>query len=297
MTNYLQAIKTRTSVRTYASKPLEGDIRTTLETLCREEAVGPFGNTVRLKLLDLGTLPQKELRSLGTYGTIRGANLYILAAVKEEKGGLEDVGFCLEKVILKATSLGLGTCWLGGIFRRGSFARQMQLAEGELLPAITPVGYPAEKPSLVERAMRLGTRARRRKPWEELFFQADGKTPLPEAEAGPYWDVLDAVRQGPSASNRQPWRILKGRDGFRLFLSELTWYNNILGKIKLQNMDMGIAMCHFELAVKELGLEGHWQPVNPPAEVQGDGIRSGSVPGTSPQPIPDALKPIADWVP
>lgn len=69
------------------------------------------------------------------------------------------------------------------------------------------------------------------------------------------------VRLAPSASNKQPWRIVKetGRDVFHSYLKENPIYNRILGEIKIQNLDLGIAMCHFELAARELGLKGSWE--------------------------------------
>ena len=261
MKNAIASINTRTSVRTYSTKPVDAEVKATLQALCRENQRGPFGVTVRLQLLDLGTLPREELRRLGTYGVIKGASLYILAAVKDEPRAMEDLGFCLEKVILEATAMGLGTCWLAGTFRRSSFARQMQLTAADLLPAITPVGYATAKPSIVEKAMRFGAKANRRKPWAELFFGADGKTPLPQEDAGRYRDALESVRRGPSASNRQPWRFVRENEGlYRLYLAESPRYNRVLGRIRIQNIDMGIAMCHFQLAAEEIGIKGHWQP-------------------------------------
>ncbi len=281
MMSYMEAMKKRTSVRAYRPEALKKEDAGALKALCRESSVGPFGNRVRLKFLELAALSREDLKGLGTYGIIRGARQYILAAVQEGEGAQEDVGFCLEKVILGATVLGLSTCWLAGTFRRSNFARRMQLAKGEFLPAITPVGYGASKPGLVYRALGLGLRARRRKPWAELFFQADGTTPLPPEEAGPYRKVLEAVRLGPSATNRQPWRLFKHARGFSLYLAENPRYNSILGKVKPQNMDMGIAMCHFQLAAAELGLAGRWQPPGPGSMEQENG------PG---------LRWIADWI-
>jgi hypothetical protein len=34
----------------------------------------------------------------------------------------------------------------------------------------------------------------------------------------------------------------------------------------LQRMDMGIAMCHFELTAREQGLHGHWETLAPAIE-------------------------------
>jgi len=261
MENDLELIQKRISVRTYdKNKPVAPEARARLEELVSASHTGPMGNTVRFRLLDLGELLQREMRRLGTYGFIRGARLYLLGAVPDREGSMEDLGYCMEKLILEATALNLGTCWLAGTFRRSSFARQMELNEGELLPAITPVGYPASQKRLLERMMKAGAGSRRRKPWRELFFTYDGQTPLTKEDAGVYCDALEAVRLAPSAANRQPWRIFKEKeDNFHLYLKETPLFNRAMGKIRTQNIDMGIAMCHFELAAKEKGVNARWK--------------------------------------
>jgi hypothetical protein len=196
---------------------------------------------------------------MGTYGVIKGARLYILGAVSGGKGAMEDLGYCLEKIILGATALGLGTCWLGGTFKRGSFAARMELAGDELLPAITPVGYPAVEKSVTERMMRFGAGSNRRKSWPELFFKSDGITALTESECGLFSDAYEAVRIGPSASNKQPWRLILDQQGAtHLYLKENKIYNRMMGKVRLQLVDMGIALCHFEVVARELKLPGSW---------------------------------------
>jgi len=266
----MEAIKQRISVRSYTDQPLPDQVRSKLEEGCRELKSGPFGAAVRLNLLDLEPLSPAEQRSLGTYGVIRGARHYILGAVKKGKGSLEDIGYCMEKIVLEATSLGLGTCWLGGTFRRSAFGARIDLTEAEMLPAVSPVGYPAKEISSADRIFRFGSRSRKRKPWNELFFSIDRNSPLTEAEAGDYRQILEAVRMGPSASNRQPWRIIRDESGtYHLYMKENEIYNNLLGKIHLQNVDMGITMCHFEIAAHELGLTGSWKVNGPAYEVPG----------------------------
>lgn len=279
----VEAIRKRISVRSYQDKPVDDQLRKELEDYSSSFDSGPFGAEVRFRLLDLKPLGRDEMRRLGTYGVIKGASLYILGAIKEGPGALEDLGYCLEKIILKATTLGLGTCWLAGTFKRSAFAEKMDLAEDELLPAITPVGYPKQGISTADKMLRFSAGSKKRKPWVELFFHADGKTPLKESEAGEYREALEAVRMGPSASNRQPWRIIKGNSNlYHLFLKENKIYNRILGKIRIQNIDMGIAMCHFEMAAQEQGLAGYWDVSNS---------------GSSPDIPPDTpgLQHIATW--
>jgi len=45
----------------------------------------------------------------------------------------ENAAYCFEQVILFCTSLGLGTCWLGGTFNKSNFAAQVDLQPGEIL--------------------------------------------------------------------------------------------------------------------------------------------------------------------
>ena len=261
MENVMQVISKRISVRTYDnSKPVEPEALNRMQELVHNSHTGPFGNPVRFRLLYLGELSRRELRRLGTYGFIQGASYYLLGAVPDREGNMEDLGYCMEKIILEATALNLGTCWLAGTFRRSSFARQICLNQGELLPAVTPVGYPDSQKSLLERMMKAGAGSRRRKSWEQLFFNNDEQTPLTEEDAGVYRDALEAVRLAPSAANRQPWRFLKKGEGeFYLYLKENLLFNRAMGKIRTQNIDMGIAMCHFELVAKEKGLNGVWK--------------------------------------
>jgi nitroreductase len=258
----LEAIRQRISVRSYAERPVEPELRKQLEELClNQKDAGPFGAAVRFKLLDLEPLNSSDLRKMGTYGIIKGARHYILGAVRNKEGSMADLGYCLEKIILEATALGLGTCWMGGTFKRSAFAAQMELAEDELLPAITPVGYPAVEKSTTERVMRFGAGSNRRKPWSELFFKSDGITALSESECGTFREAYEAVRMGPSASNKQPWRLVLDQQGAtHLYLKENKIYNRMMGKVRLQLIDMGIAMCHFEVAARELSLPGAWHP-------------------------------------
>ena len=267
--NLMETIQKRYSVRRYAPQKVEEDIKKKLRQFLDQYSSGPLGAAVRFELLELGTVSPRELRSFGTYGMIRGAGLYILGAVEDKARSQLDLGYCLEKVVLEATALGLGTCWLGGTFKRSRFARWMELADDELLPVIIPVGYPAKKKGLAEAIVPSGSSGRR-KLWTELFFIEDGKTPLTEEEAGPYRSALEAVRLAPSALNGQPWRIIKDSEGcYRLYLRENRLYNRGMGKLRLQHIDIGIAMAHFELAAREQALPGEWEPHAPAAPMEG----------------------------
>ena len=85
---------------------------------------------------------------------------------------------------------------------------------------------------------------------------------------GKYAAVLDCVRFGPSASNNQPWRIVRqsSQSAFHFYLKRTWGYDKFNARIDLQRVDIGIAMCHFELAVRDIGLTGRWAGANPGLE-------------------------------
>lgn len=259
----IETINQRISCRTYSNKPIEPAKTEALTDYLKQNTVSPFGSEVRFRLLDFSHLNTDETKTLGTYGVIKGADHFMVGAVCHRDKSMEDFGYCMEKNILKATSLGLGTCWLGGTFNRSGFAEKINLFESELLPAVSPVGYPSDKRSLTDRFFRFSAGSNRRMSWRQLFFDGDTDTPLSEESAGPYEKPLSCVRIGPSASNMQPWRIIKNNNDFHFYLRRTPGYKAFLGHIKLQNIDMGIAMCHFELSSVELGLKGHWQIDDP----------------------------------
>jgi nitroreductase len=56
-----------------------------------------------------------------------------------------DVAIAMDHLILAATELGLGTCWIGA-FDPAAAREVLGLPEGVDLIAMTPLGYPADEP-------------------------------------------------------------------------------------------------------------------------------------------------------
>ena len=265
-----EIIRARSSWRSYDGRPLEPEDRARLADFLASLGLGPFGSRVRLQLVEASAEDRAELRKLGTYGMVRGARTFLAGAVGRGPMDMEDYGCVFERAVLEATALGLGTCWLGASFKPAGFASKVKLAEDEILPAVSPVGYVASTRTLVDATTRFFARSGKRKPWGELFFEGDFATPLPAGAAGPYAEALEMVRLAPSASNRQPWRLVKeaGYNVFHLFINRTAVYSGIIAANApggdLQRLDMGIAMCHFESTARESGLAGGWEVLEPP---------------------------------
>jgi nitroreductase len=252
----LDIIKNRHSVRTYNSEILDKELKNKLKEYAAG-IKGPFDAKLRLEMIDSLDIAEGAGTKFGTYGIIKGAKTFIAAATHKDEYNMEQLGYCLEKLILYAASLGLGTCWMGGTFKRSQFAELVKLKEDEIIPAITPIGRPSDKRAFVDSMMRRVAGSDKRKPWSELFFNGSFDMPLKKEDAGAYADALEMVRLAPSASNKQPWRILKQGNEYHIFLNEAKGYANALG-FNMQKIDIGIAMCHFELTAEELGMVGHF---------------------------------------
>jgi nitroreductase len=266
-------IRQRYSCRTYDNRPIGLDRRRPLEEYMRLIGNGPLGSPLRFRLLAAGEEDREALRGLTTYGLIRGATGFVLGAVGAAERDMEDFGYAGEQIVLLATGLGLGTCWLGGTFGRSRFAERLGLRPEERMPCAVAVGIPAGRRGLIDRVTRLGAGSDRRLPWQRLFFEGDWDTPLDEEAAGAYRTPLEMVRLAPSASNRQPWRVLRQGQAWHFCLQRTPGYHRVSepmsGGSDLQRVDIGIAMCHFELTARELGLEGRWAPAG--ADVTGLG--------------------------
>ena len=245
MENVAELIRSRKSVRSFDGAPLRPEDREKLEAyLARVET--PFGIPMEFRILDA------KAQGLSS-PVVTGTELY--AAGKLRRGSMAELafGFAFEEFILYALSLGVGTVWIAGTMDRPAFERAMELADGECMPAVTPLGYPARRRSLRDAAMRRAIRADSRAPFETLFFRDSFDQPMAPEEAGTYREALELLRLAPSAVNKQPWRVVRGGDAFHFFLKRSLPANQ---KSDVQRLDIGIALAHFVLALRAQGVAG-----------------------------------------
>ena len=246
MENVEKIIRGRRSVRTYDEAALsEADkekLRSFMETI-----ENPHRIPVQFKLM---SAKENGL----TCPVVVGTDLYVGGKIQRGEKASVAFGYSFEMLVLYAQSLGIGTVWLGGTMNRAAFEKAMELSENETMPCASALGYPAQKMALREKMMRGAVGADKRKPFEELFFEGSFETPLTEAKAGKLAFPLEMVRWAPSAVNKQPWRVVVTENAVHFYLerSKGFKYNEALD---MQRIDMGIALCHFDLAAKEIGLQ------------------------------------------
>lgn len=266
MENLTETIKGRKSVRTFDGNPLSEQHRSAIERFVTQIS-NPFDIPVEFKILDAGE-----------YGlsspVLAGEKMYVAGIVPKKPYADVAFGYSFEQLVLYARTLGIGTVWIGGTMKRELFESAAGLKDGEMMPCISPLGYPAPKRSIKETMMRKGTGADSRIAGEKLFF--DGAWGQPLFLEGEIKDVLELVRWAPSAVNKQPWRII-AKDGVYHFYEKKDkgYYSEATGD--MQKIDLGIALCHFVMGYEEKGRQSSVSICDPGYEIPSDAEYIASV--------------------
>lgn len=261
MEDIIKIIHNRRSVRTFDGREIDTDDRNKLSSFI-EKIENPYRIPIEFKFLDgkKQNLPCP---------VVSGTDLYVGAKAPRVPHMEEALGYSFELLVLYAQSIGIGTVWIGGTMDRSAFERAMDLQENEMMPCVSPLGYPAEKMSIRESMMRKAIRADQRKPFEALFFEEAFGNPLAKARAGSLAGPLEAVRWAPSAVNKQPWRVVRKENAVHFYLKHTKGFvSEAVGD--MQKIDIGIALCHFALAAKENGIKVSFSADDPGIMVEAD---------------------------
>lgn len=261
------AITDRHSSRTFEPRPIDSTLFDRLQDFC---AGLPPTTAARVALVP--TAPAEVFTGFaGGYGRVVGApTALVVIGTESEPTVQECAGYLGEAVVLEATSLGLGTCWIAGFFDRAVASTLVPVAPGERVLAISPLGYAQSRPRAGERLLKRLAGSHKRKPITEV-------APGFDTEGWPDWakNGVQLARNAPSAGNRQPWRFELDlgppssqshagpgeRSGTLTVLSVKGGYEGNISR----RLDCGIAMLHFEVGARMVGVSGRWETLKAPA--------------------------------
>jgi len=242
----MDALYQRTSIRTFNKEKISDKDQLFIKSLLKktEEKTGPFGTKIKTFYFNDNDSMSDHPIKVGTYGFIKDAPAYFGGITQNSVYHIIDFGYLMEDVILELTTHQLGTVWLGGTFHRDQFSHLIQ--KDEFIPAISPVGY-IDKRRIREQITRKVVAADRRKPLNEIAFLNDFSHPIDveSFQDARMLSYLEYIQIGPSASNKQPWRILVEDKFIHLHLERTPNYASAL-PYDIQMLDMGIALCHLE---------------------------------------------------
>lgn len=247
----LTAIHQRVSVRSYADRSVDAALLKQLlafaENCDRLTDAAP-----RVDLISGVEQVERVLTFMvGSYGLIQNAPHLLVGILPEESDRARiHLGFALEQVVLEATRLGLGTCWITGTYDAEQAGNAVDIKTGEVPAAVCALGHPAEGGYglLHTQVIRRLAGGHKRKPLTEIVFFRRWSEPWSREEIdSTLVTVLKHARLAPSAHNAQPWRFIVDDDGIALTL------------VKPKFIDAGIVMSHVMLASTAVDRPGNWE--------------------------------------
>ena len=229
----LEAIDCRVSRRSYLDKPIE---KSKIDVL--QKLIDKLNHEFSVSFLfveDGFELFKTIKKSYGMFCGVR--SLLVVKGEKNDPFLYEKLGYCGELLVLEATTIGLGSCWIGGDYNQKK--ESLNATEDEHIVCLISLGYAAEKLSLKESLIRK---------------VAHGKTKLlthfyTSDTIPPQWfiDGIVAVSKAPSAINRQKYVFEFSNNHIKTRTTDNGKYDQL---------DLGIAKAHFELATKGFF---HWK--------------------------------------
>lgn len=207
-----EVMKARHALRSYNDKKIDETAVKELRALideCNKES----GLHIQLCLEE----PKAFDSMMAHYGKFRNVKNYVALIGKKSKGMEEKIGYYGEKIVLKATERGLGSCWVAMTYSKGKCGAKID--EGEKLVCVISLGYSDESGA-----------ARKTKSIEELS-RVSGTMP------DWFRRGMEAAQLAPTAMNQQK---------FRFILKDNT-VSATAGTAFYTKVDLGIAKCHFEL--------------------------------------------------
>lgn len=210
-TEVMELMKQRHSVRKYTDAPIEQDKRRVLDELAAE-----MNREHGLHIQILYEEPTCFNSFMAHYGKFSGVKNYIALVGKKSPDLDETLGYCGEKLVLKAQELGLNTCWVALTHGKS----KAEVGSGEKLVCLISLGYGAEA----------GT-VHKNKPLSEVCN---------ESEHAPEWFLngMKAALLAPTAMNQQKFFLELMDDGTVKASCKMGFYTKL---------DLGIVKYHFEL--------------------------------------------------
>jgi len=256
--NLYQAILARRSVRRYEKRPLDKDLLTQVQGIV--SAVKPLipGNHFEVLMEDVSS-GEDLVAALGGFGRIVSPPHYMAPYIVRGEHSLADLGYRVEQIFVRLTSLGIGSCYVGCLGREAAARTRFGLPDDARIVAFLIFGWPSG--ALGDRAfntvMRTFVRAANKLPAAQIFFEDTFDAPVEP----PTWlaPLIEAARNAPSAVNAQPWRFLWRDERLYLFVKRQNLRYGRGATAEYRIHDGGICMANVALAMEALEMEGSWR--------------------------------------
>ncbi|MGB4590396.1 MAG: nitroreductase family protein [Clostridiaceae bacterium] len=217
-----EAIFHRKSIRKYNLEPLSGeDLKKIADFV---DTIKPLDSDMEYEFVYLSDDSVKNLLPIK-------APHYICMYSKKKDKYLLNAGYMMQQLDLFLSNSGIGSCWLG-----------LAKPSKDVMPSKNGLEYVIMLAfgNCEKNLYRAKEEEFNRKPIAEL-------TNVKEQ-----WEVLEPVRLAPSSSNTQPWYFSGTKDKIIISREKLNIFKEPLYG-KMNQIDIGIALCHLILSLEHLG--------------------------------------------
>jgi nitroreductase len=172
---FMDVVTRRKSVRSFTNQTIQEE---TLSKVLEAARWAPSWANKQSPQFIVVTDKEKIAALAGEFRVwLKQAPVVVVACADPEKSGfhddmdyfLVDVGIALQQLVLAATDLGLGTCWIGA-FDEAAIKRVLGVPENIKVVAYTPLGYPAKEDAYSQR-IKAAVGSDKRKPLEQLIHR------------------------------------------------------------------------------------------------------------------------------
>jgi nitroreductase len=174
--DFMNVVASRKSVRGYADRPVEEE---KLSKILEAARLAPsWANKQCCRYVVVKDKAKIQELACGFNGWLKQAPVIIVACADPKDAGthdgmnyyLVDVGISMQQLILAATDMELGTCWIGG-FDEAKVKKALDVPENIKVVAMTPLGYPADKEGFGSKLRETVIGGGKRKPLAEIIHQ------------------------------------------------------------------------------------------------------------------------------
>ncbi len=273
----LKVMEKRRSVREYKDKAITSQDLQAVMGFCDTYPKLSESAEVEFVLLEDGAEIAEKLEGAAGYsGVMIKAPHYLLVLASGSEAAYKSAGYAGEYVILNVTKHDIGTCWIDGTQKSDEIKSRLSFESDKAVvgliafgyakheprlsniydtdpegsaSALTDMGYPNINPSYSKEPVS------NRMSIDEISYLKKWGVAVDsdELQKRGYDQVFYYMRMAPSWGNRQPWRFIL--DGTKIVL--VMERDERVGNHS-EEVEAGIAMLYFEVAMHDIGLPGSW---------------------------------------
>ena len=250
------AIFYRKSTKQYSQNKVKKELLEEVKNICSQITYLNKELNIKAHVIDRGHLISFLM---GKNCKVKSPHYIIITSDKGEDY-LQNIGYAMEEVVLKLTSLGIATCWLECNIKREDILEFVDLKSEEDLDAneteeeniekeenlenpysIIAFGYPEEGEKLFKNNKNAD-----RKRINHVCKKLDKSLEK----------IVEPLRLAPSMKNSQPWVLYNKENNIHLY--EEKQKKNLSDTNKIS---MGIALRHFDIACKKFDLQTNYSKI------------------------------------